>query len=146
MVQPSADTLSLTDSNILNSQHNLNTRQPDDVEPPLPGIPPMPEKTIVTQQQVAQNQVLHGGEQGIPSGNDFERHEDFIQFADLEDIDQDEDDEDAENASSEGDEEETGRSDEGDVSDDKIKYSFGDGSDEASGDDDDAAEELMVVD
>jgi hypothetical protein len=139
-IQPSVDTAG-NDSNI---QPSGGMQQPDDVEPPIPGIPLVPEKTIDAEQHVAQTQVLHADEVAGPSGNDFERQEDFIQFADLEDVDQDEDDEDEENFSSEGDEEESGRSDEGGVADERIKYSFG--SDEASDDDDDASEELMVVD
>ncbi|KAI5450011.1 hypothetical protein NCC49_003773 [Naganishia albida] len=135
-------------------------QQPDDVEPPIPGIPLVPEKTIEAEQHVAQNQALHAADQAAPSANDFERQEDFIQFADLDDVDQDEDDEEDEDDSSDGDEEESGKSDEeeigksdeGDVADDRIKYSFGDGSDGASADDgnadddDGVVEELMVVD
>lgn len=131
-------------------QADAALQQPDDVEPVLHGIPPMPEKTIEAEQGLAQDQVLHEQLNGTLTGNDFERQEDFIQFASLEDLDPEEsgDDDDMEEGGSsdsvEGDDIE--KSDEGEGPDDRIKYSFDERSDEASEDEDDEAEELMVID
>lgn len=122
-------------------------QQPDDVEPILPGIPPMPEKTIEAEQQTAQDQILDELSNGTLTGTDFERQEDFIQFANLDDLDPVEsgDDEMEEGVSDRSEDEDTGRSDEGGGSGDRIKYSFDERSDAGSSDDDDEAEELMIV-
>jgi hypothetical protein len=145
-IQPSAEGSSLEDS----AQKGVAMQQPDDVEPVLPGIPPMPEKTIETEQGLAQDQVMEEQLNGTLTGNDFERQEDFIQFANLDDLDPEESgDDDMEDGGSsdsvEGDD--TGKSDEGEGLDNgKIKYSFDGRSDDASGDEDDEAEELMIID
>ncbi|KAJ9109864.1 hypothetical protein QFC19_001843 [Naganishia cerealis] len=115
------------DSSIPGAGTPGTNQQPDDVEPPRNGIPPMPEKTIEHEQQVAQDQVLHNSE-GISMGNDFERQEDFIQFADM-DVDEDEEDETEDDASDEA--MSSGVDEEGDQ---RIKYSFGESSEEISED------------
>lgn len=122
--------------------------QPDDVEPALPGVPPMPEKTIEAEQRLAQGKVLHEASTGSSTANDFERQEDFIQFANLDDLELVESgDEDMEEGSSDASEEDdTGRSDEGEESDGRIKYEYHDRSDRAQSGDDDEAEALMIVD
>lgn len=118
-------------------------QQPDDVEPPLNGIQPISERDIELQQQVGQNAVLRSSE-GILTGNDFERQEDFIQFADIgEDEDEgdvDEEDETEEDASDEGDEDAAMSSGVDGEDDQRIKYTLGESSEGGSEDDGDELE------
>ncbi|KAJ9124288.1 hypothetical protein QFC22_001088 [Naganishia vaughanmartiniae] len=129
--------LSDDDSNVHGTKVKPHV-QPDDVEPPLSGMAPISETTVGVEQQVAQNKVPQETE-GTSTGNDFERQEDFIQFADIgEDEDEgevDEEDETEEDGSDEGDEDTAMGSGVEAEGDQQIKYTFGESSEERSEDD-----------
>ena len=107
----------------------------------------MPEKTIEAEQRLAQEQVLHQVSTGSSTANDFERQEDFIQFANLDDLDSlESDDDDMEEGSSDASDDDFGMSNEGETSDERIKYGHDNCSVRDASDEDDEAEELMIVD
>ncbi|KAJ9106289.1 hypothetical protein QFC21_001434 [Naganishia friedmannii] len=132
--------LSDDDSSVHGTKANPD-QQPDDVEPSLSGIPPVSEKTIELEQQLAQDKVLHESK-GISTGNDFERQEDFIQFADIgEDEDEDEGDVDEDGTEEDASEEDAAMSSGVEGEDDqRIKYTFGESSEERSENDEDELE------